>query len=401
MRILLVHRNFPGQFRNLAPALVKAGHKVSALTWTGNANSTKIPTAKYEHDMKFPGGLSGFYQDYSALGANAARVARDSAIIGFSPDVVLGSINWGETLFLKEVWPKAHHIGYAEFYYATKGTDNGFDTEFNTPDFNKNLRTLARNAHLLMGASNADTLIAPTHWQASTFPADVQGKMHVIHDGIATNTATPKDDASYQVKDGPLLTRQDEVLTFVNRNLEPYRGYHILMRALPALMAERPNLQIVMVGGDGKGYGGAHSSGTSWKELILNEVRDRIDLNRLHFVGRVPYPQLLNILRIGRAHVYMTYPFVLSWSMLEAMSLGCVVIGSNTAPVAEMIEDGVTGHLVDFFDQQGWVDKILHCLEDPDAQAGIRSAARQHIVQNYDFDTVCFPQLHKLITRSA
>lgn len=397
MRILLVHRNFPGQFRNLAPALVKAGHKVSALTWTGNRNSTRIPTAKYDHTMTFPGGLSGFYQDFSELGASAAREARKRAAEGFSPDVVLGSINWGETLFLKEVWPKARHMGYAEFFYTTKGADSGFDTEFNKPDFNRNLRTLARNAHLVMGASVADELISPTHWQASTFPPEMQGKMRVIHDGIATSVARPDDSASYQIKDGPLLRHGDEVLTFVNRNLEPYRGYHILMRCLPALLAERPNLQVVLVGADGKGYGGGHSSGQSWKELILNEVRERIDLNRVHFVGRVPYPDLLNILRIGRAHVYMTYPFVLSWSMMEAMSMGCVVIGSDTAPVSEMIDDGVTGHLVDFFDQKAWINKILTCLENPQDQTPIRQAARRHIVENYDFDTVSFPQLHRMI----
>lgn len=401
MRILLVHRNFPGQFRYLAPALVKAGHKVGVLTWEKNQNPRVLPTALYRHEMAKTKGLAGFYSDHIELGAATARAAHNLAQKGDAPDVVFGSINWGETLFLREVWPEARHLGYAEFLYDTKGRDTGFDPEFSRNSLESDIRTIARTGHLLLAASRADALLSPTRWQASTFPPEMQSKISVIHDGVDTQRIAPDPTASYQVPGGPLLTADDEVLTFVNRNLEPYRGYHILMRALPKVMAARPRLQVVMVGAHGSGYGPSPAGGKSWKDVFLDEVKDKVDQSRIHYVGRIPYPDLLNVLRVGRAHAYLSYPFVLSWSMLEAMSLGCVVVGSNTPPVAEVIEDGVTGHLVDFFDVDGWVEKLTQVLADPQAQARVRAAARQHIVDTYDLKTVCLPKLLEFVVGAA
>ncbi len=399
MRILLVHRNFPGQFRYLAPALVKAGHRVGVLTWDQNRNPRALPTALYRYEpVKVPG-LARNYAEYAELGAAAARVAHGLKRKGdASPDVVFGSINWGETLFLKEVWPEARHLGYAEFLYATSGLDTGFDPEFSRPDFESHLRTVARRAHLMQAALQADALLSPTRWQAATFPADLQPKLSVIHDGVDTARIAPDPAARYQVPGGPLLKSGDEVLTFVSRNLEPYRGYHILMRALPALMRARPECHVVMVGGHDTGYGPGPGKGRSWKQVFLDEVGSRIDPRRLHFTGRIPYPDLLNLLRIGRAHAYLSYPFVLSWSMLEAMALGCVVVGSKTPPVEEVIEDGVNGHLVDFFDIEGWAAKLEEVLADPQAQEPLRRAARQHIVDNYDLKTRCLPKLMDFVT---
>ncbi len=394
MRILLVHRNFPGQFRYLAPALIRAGHRVGVLTWDQNKNPRVLPTAFYRYTPNKIKGLAANYSEYAELGAAAARAAYELRQRGDTPpDVVFGSINWGETLFLKEVWPEARHLGYAEFLYATHGLDTGFDPEFSRPSFESNIHTVARRAHLMQAALQADALLSPTRWQASTFPADLQAKLRVIHDGVDTERIAPDPAATYQVPNGPRLKVGDEVLTFVNRNLEPYRGYHILMRALPALMKARPNLQVVMVGGQGSGYGPGPGPGKSWKQVFLDEVGSKIDPRRLHYVGRIPYPDLINLLRVGRAHAYLSYPFVLSWSMLEAMSLGCVVVGSDTPPVAEVIEDGVNGHLVDFFDVGAWADKLEEVLADPGGQARIREVARQHIIDTYDLKSVCLPKL--------
>ncbi len=393
MRILLVHRNFPGQFRYLAPALVKAGHKVGVLTWEENKNPRPLPTATYAHKLENPKTLAGFYSDHVELGAAAARTAARLARNGDSPDVVFGSINWGETLFLREVWPEARHLGYAEFLYDTKGRDTGFDPEFTKPGLEADMRTIARTGHLVLAATRADALLSPTKWQTSTFPPELRHKISTVHDGVDTTHIAPDPAASYQVPGGPLLKMGDEVLTFVNRNLEPYRGYHILMRALPKVMVARPELQVVMVGAHGSGYGPSPAGGKSWKNIFLDEVKDLIDLSRLHFTGRIPYGDLLNVLRVGRAHAYLSYPFVLSWSMLEAMSLGALVIGSDTAPVAEVIEDGVNGYLVDFFDVDSWAEKLIEVLTDPEAQMPIRRAARQHIIDTYDLQAVCLPQL--------
>ena len=394
MRILLVHRNFPGQFRYLAPALIKAGHKVAVLTWDQNQNPRVLPTALYSHkDAALPG-LGGFYTQHVEFGASVARTAQAlRSKTGEVPDVILGSINWGETLFLREVWPEARHLGYAEFLYSATGLDTGFDPEFSKPDLEARIRTTARRGHLIMAATDADALLSPTRWQAETFPKALQSKLSVIHDGVATDSIAPDPAATYQVPGGPLLKVGDEVLTFVNRNLEPYRGYHIVMRALPALMAARPDLQVVMVGGDQNGYGPGPGPGKSWKQVFLKEVKDRIDPKRLHYVGRIPYSDLLNLLRVGRAHAYLSYPFVLSWSMLEAMSLGCLVVGSRTPPVQEVITDRVNGRLVDFFDVDGWAETLIDVLSDPEAQRPLRNAARQHIVETYDLKTVCLPKL--------
>jgi len=397
MRILLVHRNFPGQFRYLGPALHKAGHKVGVLTWDQNKNPRIFPTAHYSHEMAKTKGLAGFYSDNVENGAAAARAAYRLAQKGDTPDVVFGSINWGETLFLREVWPEARHLGYAEFLYDTKGRDTGFDPEFVREGPESNLRTIARTGHLVLAATRADALLSPTRWQASTFPAELQSKISVIHDGVDTTRIAPDPTASYQVPGGPLLKMGDEVLTFINRNLEPYRGYHTLMRALPKVMAARPNCQVVMVGGHGAGYGPSPAGGKSWKQVFLDEVADKVDQSRIHYVGRIPYDDLLNVLRVGRAHAYLSYPFVLSWSMLEAMSLGCVVVGSDTPPVAEAIRDGVTGHLVNFFDVGAWSDKLIEVLGDPTAQMPLRAAARQHIIDTYDLQTVCLPRLMKFV----
>ncbi len=393
MRILLVHRNFPGQFRYLGPALVRAGHQVGVLTWKDNQNPRTLPTALYGTPTAPAPGIGSFYSQHVDIGAAAARAAQALRQKGDPPpEVVLGSINWGETLFLRDIWPEARHLGYAEFFYATRGHDTGFDPEFVRGGVESDIRTVARTGHLLLAASRADALLSPTHWQASTFPAEIRPKISVIHDGVDTDRIAPAP-ASYQVPGGPLLKTGDEVLTFVNRNLEPYRGYHTLMRALPAVMAARPNLQVVMVGGHGTGYGPGPGKDRSWKQVFLDEVADRVDRSRIHYVGRIPYPDLLNVLRVGRAHAYLSYPFVLSWSMLEAMSLGCLVVGSDTTPVAEAIEDGVTGHLVDFFDVDGWSQKLIEVLSDPQAQMPLRQAARQHIVDTYDLKTVCLPKL--------
>lgn len=393
MRILLVHRNFPGQFRYLAPALIKAGHKVGVLTWEENPNPQPLPHVTYKNTLGPMRGIGDTYNEYAKLGASAAQAAWDlRQRTGEVPDVVFGIINWGETLYLREVWPEARHLGYAEFMYQPRGADTGFDPEFSRNDFAGRVRIIGRRAHLMQAALQADALMSPTAWQASTFPPELRSKISVIHDGVDTDRIAPAP-ASFRVPDGPILRTGDEVLTFVNRNLEPYRGYHILMRALPRIMRERPELHVVMVGGEAAGYGPVPAKDKSWKQYMHEEVGDQLDLSRIHYTGRIPYDDLLSLLRVGRAHAYLTYPFVLSWSMMEAMSLGCMVVGSRTAPVEELIEDGVTGRLVDFFDVDGWADTLIDVLANPEKHAPMRAAARQHIVDTYDLKTRCLPRL--------
>lgn len=394
MKILFVHQNFPGQFLHLVPALATRGHQVVALTAERNQRAAPVPVLRYRNPAENT--VKGTAKTYAEMSERGLMVARAALQLkrqkGFAPDVVFGHGGWGETLFLREIWPEARHLTYAEFYYRATGADTGFDPEFQR-DNGSNLSVVPRRAHLLQALAEADAAVAPTAWQASTFPDGMRNKISVIHDGIDTDRVCPSATARLTLPNGRALAKGDEVLSFVNRNLEPYRGYHIFMRALPEVMKARPEAQAVIVGGEGQSYGPAPGEARSWKRMFLEEVKDRVDLSRVHFLGNVPYSDYLSLLQVTRVHAYLTYPFVLSWSMLEAMSAGALVIGSRTPPVEEVIRDGENGRLVDFFDVQGWSDALVQALAEPDGHANLRVAARTTVRDHYDLKRHCLPQL--------
>jgi len=311
--------------------------------------------------------------------------------------VVLGHTGWGEMLYLRQAAPGARLLGFCELYYQSEGGDVGFDPEFPTSsEVAEKLQT--RNMHLASSLLSCDVGITPTEWQASCFAPALRERLRVIHDGIDTERLVPDASAWISLsRDRLRLKAGDAVVTFINRNLEPMRGYHQFMRALPRILAERPNAHVVIVGGEGVSYGVQHFSGESYKNIYLNEVRDQLDLSRVHFVNRVPYPVLLSLLRVSAAHVYLTAPFVLSWSMLEAMSLGALVIGSDTAPVREVIEHGRNGLLVDFFNPKHLAQTVCDVLAEPQRYAHLRLAARQTVVERYDFRTRALPAYRALI----
>ena len=399
MNILFVHQNFPAQFVHIAPALARRGHKVMALTASTNKRKFNVPTVQYAWDARsFDSQVFGLSAIHAQMMHRASVVARAGLAIerkGFTPDVIISHLGWGEPILLKEVWPGAHLKLYAEFFYRPKGLDTDFDPEFGKSDFEARARIVSRQPYLLQSYFVADSMLAPTRWQASFLPEFARAKTAVIHDGIDTAAIAPGTSASSVTLPG--LNRSfragDELLTFVNRNLEPYRGYHIFMRALPRILRERPDAQVVIVGEDAKGYGAGPPAGTTWKQKFLDEVKDRLDLSRVHFVGHVPHGVLNDLMRVTRVHAYLTYPFVLSWSMLEAMSAGALVVGSRTPPVTEYIEDGSNGRLVDFFDVEGWSDTLIDCLARPDAFTGLRNKARETIIARCDLTTRCLPDM--------
>lgn len=401
MKILFVHQNFPGQFPHLAPALAARGHKVLALTDEKNKRPSPVPVARYKtpEDLNLGNIVGRNYANHAQRGylaARGARALRDRH--GYTPDVIVGHSGWGETLFLREIWPDARLIVYAELMYRTRGQDVGFDPEFGTDTDDNRFLTIARSAHLLQGIVQADAGLAPTHYQADSFPPELRSKITVIHDGIDTARVKPDPAARLTLPDGRELTATDEVITYVSRSLEPYRGFHIFMRALPEVLAARPNAQVVIIGAqEGASYGGAPTDAPSWKAKMLAELGDRLDLNRLHFLDRVPYPTYLAALQIGRAHVYLTFPFVLSWSLTESMAAGAYVIASDTDPVREVIRDGENGRLVGFHDVPAWSAAMIRALEgDPNA-AALRTAARETILRDYDLQTACLPRLIRFV----
>lgn len=406
MKVLLVHQNFPGQFLHLAPELVRRGHEVLALTDLGNKRDIGIPTLRYRHDApKVDPAACRLGRNYTLQSDRGVTVARACAQLrrdkGYVPDVIVGHSGWGETLFLKEVWPEAKVIVYAEFYYRGRGADVGFDPEAGEAGFDQVMIAQGRAAHLGQALLHADAGISPTEWQASTYPPALRRMIEVIFDGVDTGTLRPDPAAMVTLPGGRAIRAGDEVLTFVNRNLEPYRGYHTFMRALPEVLAARPGAQVVIVGGDEVSYGPPPKDGRRWKDIYLDEVKDRLDLSRVHFVGKLPYPTFVSLLQVSRAHAYLTYPFVLSWSMLEAMSVGALVIGSDTAPVREVIRHGENGIMVDFFDIAGWSRAMTEALAAPERFAPLRAAARQTVLDRYDLRSICLPQTVAMVERLA
>jgi glycosyltransferase involved in cell wall biosynthesis len=403
LKILFVHQNFPGQFLHLAPEMARRGHDCLALTDVVNQRTASIPVAKYKHEaLKVDPAQTRLGRNYTTMsdrGVTVARAALQLRDKGYVPDVIFGHSGWGETLFLKEVWPEAKLLVYAEFYYKGRGADVGFDTEYSPANFDQVMIAQGRTTHLGQALTHADAGLSPTEWQASTYPAPLRRMIEVIFDGVDTDVMVPNAAATVTLPDGKVLKAGDEVLTFVNRNLEPYRGYHIFMRALPAVLAARPDAQVVIVGGDEVSYGNPPKGQKGWKETILSEVRDKLDLGRVHFIGKVPYPTFTALMQVSRAHAYLTYPFVLSWSMLEAMAAGAMIVGSRTAPVQEVLQDGVNGRLVDFFDVPGWQAALIDALGNPEAYLHLRRAARETILARYDLKGHCLPRMVQFVER--
>ncbi len=314
---------------------------------------------------------------------------------GFIPDAIVCHPGWGEGLFLKDVYPESPLLSYCEYYYAAKNSDLDFDPEFPPhPEAAPLIRL--QNACLLVSLTGSDAGFTPTHWQKSLFPQEFMKKIKVIHEGVDTNRITPDPSASFRIPGTDLTLDADcEVVTFATRSLEPYRGFHTFMRALPFLLEARPRCHVLIVGKDEVAYGRRLPGGQSYREKYCSEIA--FDPARVHFAPFLPFERYLSVLRISTVHAYLTYPFVLSWSLLEAMAAGCLVVGSDTAPVREIIRNGHNGLLVDFFNPYGLAHTIASCLEQRQWLQGIRDEARKTIVTKYDLERKAIPaQLHLL-----
>jgi glycosyltransferase involved in cell wall biosynthesis len=412
MNILFVHQNFPGQFKHLAPALAHQGHRVVALHINACPPLPGVQLVRYQPQGQPGQGTHRWVSDLEikTLRAEAAyRAACQLKADGFTPDVIVAHPAWGESLFLSQVWPAARIGIYCEFFYQVQGADVGFDPEFPGADPDMACRLQMKNANYELHFPRAHAGIAPTHWQASLFPEPFASRIAVIHDGIRTDKVCTNPEARLQLqtRNGAIAVgRGDEVITFVNRNLEPYRGYHQFMRALPAILKARPQARVVIIGGNEVSYGAAPPRGPegqaqTWREIFLSEVKDSIDLSHVHFVGKVPYADFLRVLQVSTVHVYLTYPFVLSWSLLEAMSAGCAIVASDTAPVREAIHHGETGQLVDFFDPAALAQQVAALCENPTERARLGAQARAFAVEHYDLETRCLPRQIEWVQRLA
>jgi len=401
MKVLFVHNNFPAQYVNLAAALAKEpGFELVAVGASTAQAMPSVKLIKYALPDADVSGTHPFARRFDVECRRAEQVLyslSSLAASGFTPDLILAHPGWGETLPLRTMFPKARLLVYCEFFYGAEGRDIGFDPEFPMPGLDGHIGLQLKNATTLLALADCDLGISPTKWQHSTFPVHYQSKIEVIHEGIDTGRVCPNSQARLMLPSGRQVGSSDEVVTFVVRNLEPLRGYHVLMRALPEILRRRPNAQIVVIGRDGLSYGLPPPPGKTWKSIFLEEVRDRLDLSRVHFMGGVPYQTFIAALQVSSAHVYLTYPFVLSWSILEAMSAGCLVIGSDTPPVREVISSGENGLLVPFFAVEELAGRVIEALQEPTKFLAIREAARHFVVDHYDAEQICVPRMRHLL----
>ena len=382
MRVLFIHQNFPGQFKHIAQHLAnQPGVEVLAIGRDTAPGLPGVRLLRYKPHRSANAGTHPYvrsFEDAVLHGQEVLRLLLDLKRKGYRPDVIVAHPGWGETLYVKEAFPETRLIHFCEFYYHSHGADANFDPEFPL-GIDGAARIRSRNALHLLNLENCDQAITPTQWQHSLHPAAYRDKIRVIHEGIDTAALQPDPEATLQLPNGGVLRAGMPIVTYVARNLEPYRGFHSFMRALPQLLKQHPSCQVVIVGGDGVSYGSQPKDAPNWRSKLLAElfpVEQPLDLNRVHFLGKVPYETYKQVLQVSAAHIYLTYPFVLSWSLLEAMASGCLIIGSDTAPVREVIRDGENGLLVEFFDSAKIAETVLAALNNPEQCRGIRAQAQ-------------------------
>jgi len=403
MRVLFIHQNFPGQFRHVAAAMAASGHEVSALAEAQNPPIAGVTLYRYpapEMSQEAEARAHPYLRRLETHVRRAQVVARAVLQLrqrGYRPDLIVSHIGWGESMFMRDIFPQARIVLHCEYFFRAEGGDVGFDPIYGEMTVDTMARTRMLNTGQLVQLEAADWGMAPTMWQRSRYPDWVQAKMSVIHEGVDTIAINPDGPASFTLPDGRSFRRGDPLVTYTARHLEAYRGFHHFMEALVTLQKLRPDAHAVVVGGSKGAYGGPPPGGGTWREWALKQVDGRLDLSRVHFFDWLRHDQLHTLFRTSAAHAYLTFPFVLSWSVLEAMACGAAVLGSATAPVQEVIADGVNGRLVDFFDSDAIAHGLADMLANPAALVPLRTAARASVVEHYDLQSRCLPQLVTLL----
>jgi glycosyltransferase involved in cell wall biosynthesis len=393
MRILLVHPNFPSQLRSIAAVLgSNPNHEVCFLTsaTAGEMQGVRkiIYTPKREASPQTHHYIRPFEQTIiHGQAAYEAMLAEKQK--GFIPDLIFGHAGWGPTLFLKDLYPRTPLAMNFEWYYHAHGTDCDFDpSDPVTADDEARIRI--KNATLLADLANADAGLCPTRFQYEQYPPHLRSRLIISHEGIDTSFFKPDPDAQIVLPEQNLdLTDCKEIVTYATRGMEPYRGFPQFIEAAYLLMQRRPDTHIVIAGDDRVAYGKAAPEGTSFKKMALE--RFPLDEKRVHFVGSLPYGQYLKLLQRTSAHVYLTRPFVLSWSLLESMACEALVVASDTTPVQEVITNNVNGVLVDFFRPDQLAQSLFNVLERPAEYQQIRKKARETVLAKYDLGS-CMQQ---------
>lgn len=390
MRYLFVHQNFPGQFLHLLRHLVaQPGNDIVFIT---EPNDNTIPgVRKLSYQPPVTNEQTFMDAREFEVATTRARIVQELCnrlkSLGFEPDIVIGHHGWGELLNIRDVWPTVPLLGYYEFYYRESGVDVGFDPEFPMLDTGY-AGVRAKNAVNLLALDNPGHGQTPTRFQLSTYPEWAHSQITVLPEGVDLAVCRPDPTIRTRPLDvnGFIIEPTDTLITYISRDLEPYRGFHTMMRTLPALLRHTPSLKVVLVGGDGVSYG-AKLVNTTWRAHLLAELGTTIDPARVCFPGRVPYDLFLRLLQRSDVHVYLTYPFVLSWSLREALACGCAIVGSATPPVEEFITHGKTGLLAPFTDANAVAASVIRLLDDPKLATRLRRNARAFAERTLAMDT--------------
>lgn len=388
MKYLFVHQNFPGQYLHIVMHLI--GNPANEVVFISEPNKNIIRGVR-RVNYQAPNANADIVHPNAREYATAARraeivagLAENVKKLGFTPDIIIGHHGWGELLNLTDIWPGVPLLGYFEFYYSPTGQDVGFDPEFPTsPDQYPRIRSM--NIINLLALALEQHGQSPTEWQRTRYPSWARPQIRLLREGARLDKCRPDPTARTTTLDidGFKITPKDRLVTYVARNLEPYRGFHVMMRALPALLKARRDVKVVLVGGDDVSYG-ARLAGSSWREHFLKEMAGKYDASRVKLPGQLPYETYLKLLQRSDVHAYMSYPFVPSWSLREALACGCPVVASDIEPVREFVTDGLTGLLTPALDPQRLAERLLEVLEDDRLSRRLRTGARRYAERHLD-----------------
>lgn len=399
MKFIFIHPNFPAQFRYLAEFLGK-----------NKKNRVKFLTANPRPEWEIPGVEKVVFKETPVSEAIDTQGLKNLAIVydraqsvakalmtirqeGFIPDIIIGASGWGSTLFAKDVFPESVLLGYFEWYYDIRSPNVHFGRK-TPPSLGMRMELRDRSLSILSDLAACDHGICPTQWQKAQFPKEFHHKLSVIHDGIDPGFFKPDTESKPLKLPNLDLSHAKEIVTYTARGFEPYRGFPQFIESIPPLLEKRPDAHVVIVGEDRICYGPKLPEGQTFKKMMLEKVD--LDPKRVHFVEPLPYGQYRQVLQASTVHVYLTVPFVLSWSLLEALSCGCLVVASDTPPVREVIQDGVNGILVNFFDSRKIAEKVAACLDYPSFMENIRANARKTVEERYALNNMLKAQINIL-----
>jgi glycosyltransferase involved in cell wall biosynthesis len=390
VHVLFVHKNFPAQFGHIAAHLVQQrGYRCTFASETAPGIAGGIQKIQYKPVGGATEHAHYLTRTFDNATAHAAGVyeALKPLALRLRPDLIVGHSGFGSTLFLPELFPAARLINYFEYFYHPHNSDMDFRPEWPVLEEDV-LRARTRNAMILLDMEYCHAGYSPTEYQASLMPAAYRPKLRVLHDGIDTEFWRRRPPAAERAFGPHTFGPETRIVTYVSRGFESMRGFDIFLRAAKHIYTADARVVFLIVGSDRVSYGGdlKFIREKSFREFMLKQ--DDYDLSRLIFLGQVKPADLVRVLSLSDLHIYLTVPFVLSWSLLNALACGCTVLASDTAPVREFIRPGETGLLRNFFDVEGFAAAALEVLKDPAAYRHLGQAGERLIREHYSLQTI-------------